>query len=56
VKKVGSFLVESDLAGNSLCERETPRSRPDSTGITRTPGRQRRGRCGETDDKTEDVI
>ena len=56
VENFGPFLVESDLAGNSLFERENAKIAP---GIARLyagtrPATMRR--YGETDDKTEEVI
>jgi L(+)-tartrate dehydratase beta subunit len=56
VENFGPFLVESDLAGNSLFERENAKIAP---GLTRLyagtrPATMRR--YGETDDKTEELI
>jgi L(+)-tartrate dehydratase beta subunit len=56
VEKFGPFLVESDLAGNSLFERENAKIAP---GLAQhyagtKPATLRR--YGETDDKTEEVI
>jgi L(+)-tartrate dehydratase beta subunit len=56
VEHFGPFLVESDLAGNSLFERENAKIVP---GIERLyagtkPATMRR--YGETDDKTQEVI
>ena len=56
VEKFGPFLVESDLSGNSLFERENAKIAP---GIERLyqgtrPAIMRR--YGETDDKTEELI
>jgi L(+)-tartrate dehydratase beta subunit len=56
VANFGPFLVDSDLAGNSLFERENARIAP---GIARLyegtrPATMRR--YGETDDKTDEVI
>jgi L(+)-tartrate dehydratase beta subunit len=56
VENFGPFLVESDLAGNSLFERENAKIAP---GIERLyqgtrPATMRR--YGETDDKTEELI
>jgi L(+)-tartrate dehydratase beta subunit len=56
VEKFGPFLVESDLAGNSLFERENARIAP---GIERlyagtAPAIMRR--YGETDDRTDELI
>ncbi len=56
VDKFGPFLVESDLAGNSLFERENARIAPglDKLYAGTRPAILRR--YGETDDKTEEVI
>jgi L(+)-tartrate dehydratase beta subunit len=56
VENFGPFLVESDLAGNSLFERENAKIAP---GLARLyagtrPATMRR--YGETDDKTEEII
>jgi L(+)-tartrate dehydratase beta subunit len=56
VENFGPFLVESDLSGNSLFERENAKIAP---GLTRLyagtrPATMRR--YGETDDKTEELI
>jgi L(+)-tartrate dehydratase beta subunit len=56
VEKFGPFLVESDLAGNSLFERENAKITP---GLERhyagtKPATLRR--YGETDDKSKEVI
>lgn len=56
VEKLGPFLVESDLAGNSLFERENAKIAP---GLKRLYAGTRPAtlrRYGETDDKTEEVI
>jgi L(+)-tartrate dehydratase beta subunit len=56
VEKFGPFLVESDLAGNSLFERENAKIAP---GIEKLYAGTRPAtlrRYGETDDKTEEVI
>ena len=56
VEKFGPFLVESDLEGNSLFERENAKIAPGLAQLyvgTR-PATMRR--YGETDDKTEEVI
>lgn len=56
VEKFGPFLVESDLAGNSLFERENARIAP---GLDRLYAGTRPAilrRYGETDDKTEEMI
>jgi L(+)-tartrate dehydratase beta subunit len=56
VENFGPFLVESDLAGNSLFERENARIAPgiDKLYAGTKPATMRR--YGETDDKTEEVI
>ena len=56
VENFGPFLVESDLAGNSLFERENARIAPglDRLYAGTQPATLRR--YGETDDKTEEVI
>jgi len=56
VENFGPFLVESDLAGNSLFERENAKIAP---GLERHYAGTRPAtlrRYGETDDKTEEVI
>ena len=56
VEKFGPFLVESDLAGNSLFERENAKI---ATGLEKLYAGTRPAtlrRYGETDDKTEEVI
>lgn len=56
VEKFGPFLVESDLAGNSLFERENSKIAP---GLERLYAGTRPAtlrRYGETDDKTDEVI
>ena len=56
VEHFGPFLVESDLAGNSLFERENAKIAPgiDKLYAGTKPATLRR--YGETDDKTEEVI
>ena len=56
VEKFGPFLVESDLAGNSLFERENAKIAP---GIEKLYAGTRPAtlkRFGETDDKTDELI
>jgi L(+)-tartrate dehydratase beta subunit len=56
VEKFGPFLVESDLAGNSLFERENAKIAP---GLERHYAGTRPAtlrRYGETDDKSKEVI
>jgi L(+)-tartrate dehydratase beta subunit len=56
VENFGPFLVESDLAGNSLFERENAKIAPglERLYVGTRPATLRR--YGETDDKTEEVI
>lgn len=56
VEKFGPFLVESDLQGNSLFERENAKIAPGLAKLYEgtTPATMRR--YGETDDKTDEVI
>jgi L(+)-tartrate dehydratase beta subunit len=56
VEKFGPFIVESDLDGNSLFERENAKI---ASGLAKVyegtrPATMRR--FGETDDKTQEVI
>jgi L(+)-tartrate dehydratase beta subunit len=56
VENFGPFLVDSDLAGNSLFERENAKIAPGIDKLyagTRPPTMRR---YGETDDKTDEVI
>jgi L(+)-tartrate dehydratase beta subunit len=56
VESFGPFLVDSDLSGNSLFERENARIAPSIAKLyagTRPPTLRR---YGETDDKTDEVI
>ncbi len=56
VERFGPFLVDSDLAGNSLFERENARTAPGIEKLyagTRPPIMRR---YGETDDKSDEVI
>ena len=56
VENFGPFLVESDLAGNSLFERENAKTAPNIEKLyagTKPPTMRR---YGETDDKTDEVI
>ena len=55
-RSFGPFLVESDLAGNSLFERENAKIAP---GLEKHYAGTRPAtlrRYGETDDKTKEVI
>src|SRR2546425_4381735 len=56
VDDFGPFLVESDLAGNSLFERENAKIAPgiEKLYVGTRPATMRR--YGETDDKTQEVI
>ena len=56
VENFGPFLVDSDLAGNSLFERENAKIAPgiDKLYAGTKPATMRR--YGETDDKTEEII
>ena len=56
VENFGPFLVESDLAGNSLFERENAKIAPgiETLYVGTRPATMRR--YGETDDKTQEVI
>jgi len=56
VQNFGPFLVESDLSGNSLFERENAKIAPgiDKLYAGTRPATMRR--YGETDDKTQEVI
>ena len=56
VDNFGPFLVESDLAGNSLFERENAKIAPgiEKLYVGTRPATMRR--YGETDDKTQEVI
>ncbi|HEY7246057.1 MAG TPA: fumarate hydratase C-terminal domain-containing protein [Xanthobacteraceae bacterium] len=56
VENFGPFLVESDLAGNSLFERENARIAPGLEKLYAGTRPATLRRYGETDDKTEEVI
>jgi L(+)-tartrate dehydratase beta subunit len=56
VEKFGPFLVESDLAGNSLFERENAKIAPGLERLYEGTRPATLRRYGETDDKTEEVI
>src|SRR5437899_8414910 len=56
VDKFGPFLVESDLAGNSLFERENAKIAPGLAKLYAGTKPATLRRYGETDDKTEEVI
>src|SRR6185436_5922670 len=56
VEKFGPFLVESDLDGNSLFERENAKIAPGLEKLYAGTKPATLRRYGETDDKTEEVI
>ena len=56
VEKFGPFLVESDLAGNSLFERENAKIAPGIEKLYAGTSPATLRRYGETDDKTDEVI
>ncbi|HZP77786.1 MAG TPA: fumarate hydratase C-terminal domain-containing protein [Pseudolabrys sp.] len=56
VEKFGPFLVESDMAGNSLFERENAKIAPGLEHLYEGTRPATLRRYGETDDKTEEVI
>jgi L(+)-tartrate dehydratase beta subunit len=56
VENFGPFLVESDLAGNSLFERENAKIAPGLDRLYEGTRPATLRRYGETDDKTEEVI
>ena len=56
VEKFGPFLVESDLAGNSLFERENAKIGPGLEQLYAGTKPATLRRYGETDDKTKEVI
>jgi L(+)-tartrate dehydratase beta subunit len=56
VENFGPFLVESDLAGNSLFERENAKIAPGLEQLYAGTRPATLRRYGETDDKTEEVI
>jgi L(+)-tartrate dehydratase beta subunit len=56
VEKFGPSPVESDLAGNSLFERETAKIAPGLEQLYSGTRPATLRRYGETDDKTEEVI
>ncbi len=56
VESFGPFLVESDLAGNSLFERENAKIAPGLEKLYAGTRPATLRRYGETDDKTQDVI
>jgi len=56
VENFGPFLVESDLAGNSLFERENAKIAPGLARLYAGTQPATLRRYGETDDKTEEVI
>ena len=56
VENFGPFLVESDLAGNSLFERENAKIAPGLARLYEGTRPATLRRYGETDDKTDEVI
>ena len=56
VERFGPFLVESDLAGNSLFERENAKIDPGIAKLYEGTRPATLRRYGETDDKTDEVI
>jgi hypothetical protein len=56
VERFGPFLVDSDLAGNSLFERENAKIAPGIEKLYEGTKPATMRRYGETDDKTEEVI
>jgi L(+)-tartrate dehydratase beta subunit len=56
VENFGPFLVESDLAGNSLFERENAKIAPGLAKLYAGTRPATLRRYGETDDKTDEVI
>jgi L(+)-tartrate dehydratase beta subunit len=56
VEKFGPFLVESDLKGNSLFERENQRIAPGLDKLYKGTKPATLRRFGETDDKSDEVI
>ena len=56
VERFGPFLVESDLKGNSLFERENAKIAPGIEKLYRGTKPATMRRFGETDDKTDEVI
>jgi len=56
VAKFGPFIVESDLDGNSLFERENAKIAPGIEALYEGTRPATLRRYGETDDKTAEVI
>jgi L(+)-tartrate dehydratase beta subunit len=56
VERFGPFLVESDLQGNSLFERENAKIAPQLEALYEGTRPATLRRYGETDDKTEELI
>ena len=56
VERFGPFLVESDLAGNSLFERENAKIAPGIAALYAGTRPATMARYGETNDKTDEVI
>jgi L(+)-tartrate dehydratase beta subunit len=56
VENFGPFLVDGDLAGNSLFERENAKIAPNIEKLYAGTKPAILRRYGETDDKTDEVI
>jgi L(+)-tartrate dehydratase beta subunit len=56
VRNFGPFLVDSDLAGNSLFERENAKIAPGLARLYEGTRTATLRRYGETDDKTDEII
>jgi L(+)-tartrate dehydratase beta subunit len=56
VERFGPFLVESDLKGNSLFERENAKIAPGLEKLYKGTKPATMRRFGETDDKTDEII
>ena len=56
VENFGPFIVEGDIAGNSLFERENAKMAPHIRALYANSRPPALGRYGETDDKTEELI
>ena len=56
VENFGPFLVDGDLAGNSLFERENAKIAPGIDKLYAGTKPATMARYGETDDKTEEII
>ena len=56
VEKMGPFIVESDLQGNSLFERENAKIAAGLEGLYEGTRPATLKRYGETDDRTDELI